>query len=82
MVAATADRNTVALLDDLRNAPLAAAVKVFMGRNLDRGLMRNASGYLTKGATAVGCFGVGRAEAPVDNSAGAAGALNINWRHD
>ena len=43
-------------------------------------LMRNAAGYLTKGATATGCFGVGRAEAPTGNSAGAAGALNINWR--
>ena len=76
MVAATADRNTAALLDDLRNSPLAASVKVFMGTIL----MRNAAGYLTKGATATGCFGVGRAEAPADNSAGAAGALNINWR--
>lgn len=81
MVAATADRNTAALLDDLRNAPLAASVKVFMGTELNRGLMRNAAGYLTKVATATDCFGVGRAEAPVDNSAGAAGALNINWRH-
>ena len=54
-------------------SPLAAAVKVFMGPVLNRGLLRNAAGYLTKGATAVGCFGVGRAEAPVDNSAGAAG---------
>ena len=77
MVAATADRNTAALLDDLRNSPLAASVKVFMGTIL----MRNAAGFLTKGATATGCFGVGRAEAPADNSAGAAGALNINWRH-
>lgn len=76
MVAATADRNTAALLDDLRNSPLAASVKVFMGTIL----MRNAAGFLTKGATATGCFGVGRAEAPADNSAGAAGALNINWR--
>lgn len=76
MVAATADRNTFALLDDLRNSPLAASVKVFMGTIL----MRNAAGFLTKGATATGCFGVGRAEAPADNSAGAAGALNINWR--
>ena len=76
MVAATADRNTAALLDDLRNSPLAASVKVFMGTIL----MRNAAGYLTKGATATGCFGVGRAEAPADNSAGAAGTLNINWR--
>lgn len=42
--------------------------------------MRNAAGLLTKGATATGCFGVGRAEATVDNSAGAAGAQSLTYR--
>ena len=42
--------------------------------------MRNAAGYLTKVATATGCMGVGRAEATVDNTAGAAGALTLEYR--
>ena len=37
--------------------------------------MRNAAGDITKGAT--GCAGVGRAEAAVDNSAG---ALTVEYR--
>lgn len=39
-----------------------------------------AAGYLTKGATATGGVGVGRAEKTVDNSAGAAGALSLEYR--
>lgn len=42
--------------------------------------MRNAAGYLTKGATATGCVGVGRAEATVDNTAGGVGALSVEFR--
>ena len=40
----------------------------------------NAAGYLTKGAAATGCVGVGRAEYTVDNSAGAAVALSVEYR--
>lgn len=41
--------------------------------------MRNAAGFLTKGATATGCVGVGRAEKTVDNT-GAAGAATVEYR--
>lgn len=76
MAALTTERNTKARAGDFRESPLAAAVKIFAGAIL----MRNAAGYLTKGATAVGAVGVGRAEATADNSAGAAGALTVMWR--
>lgn len=76
MVALTAARNTPFRMGDHRVEPLAASIKVFAGSLV----MRNAAGYLTKGATATGCFGVGRAESTVDNSAGAAGALSLEYR--
>lgn len=41
--------------------------------------MRNAAGFLTRGATATGCVGVGRAEKTVDNT-GAAGAVSVEYR--
>ena len=41
--------------------------------------MRNAAGYLTKGATATGSFGVGVAQDQIDNSAGIAGALTCKY---
>lgn len=75
MVALTSERNTKTRLGDLRYDAM-AAVKIFAGGIV----MRNASGLLTKGATATGCFGVGRAEATVDNSAGAAGAVSLTYR--
>jgi hypothetical protein len=76
MVALTSERNTKTRLGDLRYDAVAAAVKIFAGSIV----MRNAAGLLTKGATATGCFGVGRAESTVDNSAGAAGALSLTFR--
>ena len=76
MVALSAERNTARRMGDTRNEPLAASVKVWKGGIV----MRNSAGYLTKGATVTGAFGVGRAEATVDNSAGAAGALSIDYR--
>lgn len=42
--------------------------------------MRNAAGYATKGATATGCFGIGRAEETADNSTGVAGAISATYR--
>lgn len=75
MTALTADRNTPYRAGEHRVEPLAAATKIFSGALL----MRNAAGYLTKGATATACFGVGRAEATVDNTSGAAGALSIDF---
>ena len=74
-MALTADRNTPRAEGDLLVQGM-AAVKIFAGSIV----MRNSSGYLTKGATATGLVGVGRAEQQVDNSAGAAGALSIQVR--
>jgi hypothetical protein len=42
--------------------------------------MRNSSGYVTKGATATGAVGCGRAEERVDNSGGSAGDLDVRYR--
>ena len=75
MVALTSERNTRARLGDLRVEPMAATVKIWGGSLV----MRNAAGYLTKGATSTGCIGVGRAERTVDNT-GAAGAASIEYR--
>lgn len=76
MAALTSERNTTQLRGDTRVGPLAASVKVWKGGML----MRNAAGFVTKGATATGCIGIGRAEATVDNSAGAAGAVSVEYR--
>ena len=58
MVALTADRNTPELEPGEREGFLGASQSIFTGSML----MRNASGHLIKAATAVGSFGVGRAE--------------------
>lgn len=76
MTAATADRNPIRLEGDLIEQALAAAVKVFAGTIV----MRNASGYLTKGQTALGLIGAGIAQEQIDNSAGAAGDKTIEFR--
>jgi hypothetical protein len=57
-MALSADRNTPRAEGDLRRGGLAASVVVYAGALI----MRNSSGYLTKGATATGAVGVGRAE--------------------
>lgn len=75
MTALAVDRNTPVLQGDLLKQA-AAAVLIYAGSLV----MRNASGYLTKGATATGSVGVGRAEERVDNAAGAAGDKLITVR--
>lgn len=75
MTALAADRNTPRLEGDFKSASL-AAVKVFAGSLL----MRNAAGYATKGATALGLRGIGVAWEQVDNSGGSAGDLSVNYR--
>ncbi|MGO3934748.1 hypothetical protein [Rhodopseudomonas pseudopalustris] len=75
MTALTADRNTPRFEGDLR-VGAAAAVKIFAGSLV----MRDAAGYITKGQTALGLRGVGRAEEFVDNSAGSAGDQVIKYR--
>ena len=76
MVALTSERNTRLRIGDLRVEPVAAAIKIWGGSLV----MRNAAGYLTKGATATGCVAVGRAEKTVDTTAGAAGAVSVEYR--
>lgn len=76
MPALTSDRNTPRFEGDLREEALAASIKVFAGAIL----MRNAAGYLTKGATAAGAYGVGVAQEQVDNTAGVAGAMTVTYR--
>jgi len=57
-MALTAGRNTIRAEGDFIEQGLAASVVIFPGALI----MRNAAGYLTKGATATGSVGVGRAE--------------------
>jgi hypothetical protein len=70
-MALTKDRNTISRSGQQFSYPL-AAVKVYAG---SIGVI-NASGHLTKGATATGLKCVGRIKAQVDNSAGVAAAVN------
>tara|TARA_R110002020_G_scaffold34066_35_gene103965 strand:- start:2002 stop:2448 length:447 start_codon:yes stop_codon:yes gene_type:complete len=75
MTALTSDRNTALIQGDLRSAGAAAAL-IYAGALV----MRNAAGYVTKGATATGSVGCGRAEERVDNSGGSAGDLDVRFR--
>lgn len=75
MTALAADRNTACLQGDIRHGGLAASVLVYAGAMV----MRNAAGYLTKGATATGSVGVGRAEARATGGA-AAGDVDLDYR--
>jgi hypothetical protein len=75
MTALSADRNTPRLEGD-RRVGSAAAVKIFAGALV----MRDASGFITKGQTALGLRGAGRAERAVDNSAGSAGDRDVPYR--
>ena len=76
MVALTKDRNTARAEGDIRQGPVAASNLIYAGALV----MRNAAGYLVKGQTATGLVGAGRAEERVDNSAGANGDLDANYR--
>lgn len=71
----TNERNTRLRIGDIRREQMAATVKIWSGSLV----MRNAAGFLTRGAVATGCVGVGRAEATVDNT-GAAGAASVEYR--
>ncbi|WPY94682.1 hypothetical protein T8T21_00725 [Limimaricola variabilis] len=72
----TSDRSTPQQLGDLRVAGVAAATLIYQGAIV----MRDAAGYATKGATAAGAVGIGRAETRADNSAGAAGDLDVTYQ--
>lgn len=77
MTAQIADRNSPRQEGEVFRQAL-AAVKVFAGALL----MRNATGYLTKGQTALGLIGAGVALEQVDNSGGAAGDKSVSFRKD
>ncbi|WP_102226916.1 hypothetical protein [Acidimangrovimonas sediminis] len=76
MAALTKDRNTPRLTGDLRSGALAATTLIYAGALV----MRDASGNLVQGKTATGLVGVGRAEERADNSAGAAGDVDLTYR--
>lgn len=60
------------------SAPVAAATKIFGGSIV----CRNAAGFATKGATATTLKALGVAEQTADNSAGAAGDIQVPFRRD
>ena len=76
MPALTSDRNTPMRLGDIKADAAAAAAVIHAGAIV----MRNAAGFLTQGATAAGAVGAGRADNAVNNSAGAAGAVMVEFR--
>jgi hypothetical protein len=76
MPALSQDRNTPMRLGEIKEDPVAAATRIFTGALI----MRNAAGFLTCGATAPCCIGVGRADEGADNTAGAAGAITAPFR--
>jgi len=74
-MALSADRNTPLIEGHLKSGA-ADAVLIYAGALV----MRNAAGNITKGATATGSVGAGRAEERVDNSGGNAGDLTVTFR--
>jgi hypothetical protein len=75
MVALVADRATPRREGNYVVAPVATATLLYAGALL----MRNAAGFITRGATATGSVGVGVADEQVNNT-GANGALNVRYR--
>lgn len=76
MAALTKDRNTPEATGDMREGDAAAAVLIYAGAIV----MRDAAGNLTKGQTATGLVGVGRAHGRFDNSTGAAGDVTVIFK--
>lgn len=74
MTALTKERNTPARLNGRRNDPMAAAVVAFAGALI----VLDAAGNAKPGVTETGLTARGVAMATVDNSAGAAGDLNVD----
>lgn len=75
MVALIAGRQTPAKSGGNQVGLVAAAVNVFAGAML----MRNAAGNILPAVTGANLIGVGRAEAAIDNSDGAAGAQTVQF---
>jgi hypothetical protein len=72
----TSDRNTPVRDGANITHPVAASKKIYAGSLV----VLNATGYAEPGSTATTLTAAGRAEAQVDNSAGADGALTITVR--
>lgn len=72
MAALTKDRNSPERAGDVFSYPVAAATKIFLGA-----LVVLSAGEAAPGSTALNLVAVGRAEEQVDNSAGAAGDLDV-----
>lgn len=77
MAALTAARNTPAAQGDIRSIPVAAGAKIYAGAMV---AVVAASALADKATATVANMTVGRAEATVDNTGGAAGALNVKVR--
>ncbi len=75
-MALSADRNTPRKEGDIRNFPLAADTKIYAGALT----AIDAAGNAVPGSVATTLTAVGRAEAQVDNTGGAAGDLRIDVR--
>lgn len=79
MTALTAERDTPRRNGDQAVGPVAAATKILAGSIV---CAQTGAAYLTKGATATTLRGVGVADETADNTAGAAGAINVAYRRD
>jgi hypothetical protein len=75
MVALIEGRNTPAKAGKVQIGLLAASENVFAGAML----MRDATGHILPAVTGANLIGVGRAEAAVDNSDGAAGDKTVTF---
>lgn len=76
MAALTADRNTPRREGQIFSVGVAAATKIFAGSMV----AINAAGFAVPAANTAGLKVIGRAEAFVDNTAGANGALSVDIR--
>lgn len=79
MAALTQERDTQRRIGGQGVGPVAAATKIFAGSIV---CAQTGANFLTKGATATTLRGIGIAEKTADNSAGAAGAINVEYRRD
>lgn len=73
MAALTAPRNTIRRSGDTRELPVKAVTRIFLGSLV----AVDTNGWAVPMATATTLRGLGRAEAPADNSAGGNGAIKV-----
>jgi hypothetical protein len=79
MAALTQERDTQRRVGAQGVGPVAAATKILAGSIV---CAQTGAAYLTKGATSTTLRAVGMAEQTADNSAGADGAINVEYRRD